>query len=278
MSNISSTGRRLLLAYLVVLGSLSSAPSALGFLVGSHQCHRLALPGCSQATKSVSSSGVFADNNDDTKFTSNDGQNQNNNWKKLRSITTLSTPWMTLQGERLLDNQDQELDYWRVEKEDSAVIVTIVGDEFVLPQPVFRPGLGKCTLDFPGGRVPSGTILTNTDETNSGRKSGKSHQQSIVDVATKIVQRELGLPRASLITSIHQVNRNGWPINSSFSNQLLFGIVAHLDISANEELHNTDTLRYSTSTEGVEALLADLNCLQCRMVLSEWLRLKGQKR
>ena len=76
--------------------------------------------------------------------------------RHCRPSPPLSTPWMILHGERLLDNQGQELDYWRVEKEDSAVIVTIVGDDFVLPQPVFRPGLGSSTLDFPGrehGRV-----------------------------------------------------------------------------------------------------------------------------
>ena len=263
---------------------LSSAPSASGFLVGANQCRRHAWPKCSHATETMSSFGIGADDNDDTHCsrgspdTSDGDKNQNNVWKKLRTITTVSTPWMILHGERLLDDQDQELDYWRVEKDDSLVIVTIVGDEFVLPQPVFRPGLGQCTLDFPGGRIPPGTLLTNVDDTSSGASSETLQQRSIEDLAKQIVQRELGLESANSIASIHQLNRRGWPINSSFSNQLLFGMVAHLDSSANEELQNIDLLRYSTSAEGIEELLTDLNCLQCRMVLSEWLRWRGQER
>ncbi|CAB9507779.1 expressed unknown protein [Seminavis robusta] len=173
-------------------------------------------------------------------------------WTTLHKFTTLSTPWMALHGEKLLDDKGQQLDYWRVEKEDSAIVVSLTSDEFLLPEPSFRPGVGRCTLDFPGGRIPANTDLTGPE------------------VAAQIVQRELGISDDSIV-SIAPINEKGWPINSSFSNQLLYGFLAVLDLS-NDTVLSPGIRKYSTSAEGMEALLEDLECLQCRMVLLEWMR------
>ena len=248
--------RWVLLAYLVC--TLVPGHLALGFSTATQQCRRQAARPPTMRSSSAGDSANINRNSDNS-----------SNWKTLKTITTLSTPWMTLQGERLLDNRGQELDYWRVEKEDSAVIITIMGDDFILPEPSFRPGLGRCTFDFPGGRIPSQIpAITKT-------------KQPMLDIAAQIVGRELGLTSSmsssGSILDIQQINQKGWPINSSFSNQLLFGFVAHLDDSVCSDELTSDLLRYSTSPDGIEALLADLECLQCRMVLCEWLRQEQQR-
>jgi hypothetical protein len=50
-------------------------------------------------------------------------------WDKRGEIGTFTTPWMTLVGELLLDNNGKELEYWRVQKDDSVVILTCQYDE-----------------------------------------------------------------------------------------------------------------------------------------------------
>ncbi len=81
--------------------------------------------------------------------------NEKNQWLLLERFVEIRSPWLTLIGEKLLDEQKRVLDYWRVEKADSVVIVTIHKGLFLLPVPSYRPGVGKATLDFPGGRVQS---------------------------------------------------------------------------------------------------------------------------
>jgi hypothetical protein len=61
------------------------------------------------------------------------------------------------------DDQQSTLEYWRVEKADSLIILPIQKanvdlspssqDRFLLPRSFYRPGLGITTLDFPGGRL-----------------------------------------------------------------------------------------------------------------------------
>ena len=75
-------------------------------------------------------------------------------WTKLEQILEMRSPWFTLIGERLRDDRDRTLDYWRVEKADSAIILTQAQGQFLLPPPSYRPGIAQATLDFPGGRIP----------------------------------------------------------------------------------------------------------------------------
>jgi len=68
---------------------------------------------------------------------------------------------------------------------------------------------------------------------------------------------------------LDELNVEDWAVNSSFSNQKLYGFVAHIQGSS-DLLSNTVAETYPVSSVGVHQLLQDLNCLQCRAVLLEW--------
>lgn len=60
-------------------------------------------------------------------------------------------------------------------------------------------------------------------------------------------------------------------MNSSFSNQQLYGFIAKLVPTVTIDpayLGNS----YPLTTNGIDHLLTELNCLQCRALLLEWLR------
>ena len=80
------------------------------------------------------------------------------------------------------------------------ILIPQQGDRLLLPPPMFRPGLGQTTLDFPGGRLPDAS------------------QQE--EALTAILHRELHVHAAN-IQHIQPLNPDGWPVNSSFSNQSL---------------------------------------------------------
>ena len=169
-------------------------------------------------------------------------------WKTLDRFLEIRSPWFTLLGEHLEDDRQQVIDYWRVEKTDSVVLLTLHDGQLLFPLLNYRPGLGQATLDFPGGRVSEGQ----TPET----------------VVPKILEKELGL-REDAIAHLTLLNPRGWPINSSFSNQKLYGFVVEIDptISVNPDLLGAI---YPTTSEGIRSLFQDLTCLQCRAVLLEW--------
>ncbi|MEQ8380799.1 MAG: NUDIX hydrolase [Coleofasciculus sp. A1-SPW-01] len=169
-------------------------------------------------------------------------------WQTLDRFVEIRSPWLTLIGERLQDDQGQILDYWRVEKADSVVIVTIQAGKFLLPIPTYRPGVGEATLDFPGGRVNS--------------------EQTPITAVPGILSRELGVSEEAIAT-LTPLNSTGWAINSSFSNQYLYGFVAELDptVAVNP---NRIGITYPTTSAGIHSLLQELTCLQCRTVLLEW--------
>ncbi|MEA5508277.1 NUDIX hydrolase [Crocosphaera sp. UHCC 0190] len=174
--------------------------------------------------------------------------NNQPHWHVLERFIEINTPWLTLIGEKLQDERQQVLDYWRVEKADSVVIVTIQNAQFLLPTPSYRPGVKQATLDFPGGRVPSSSTPT--------------------AAVPEILYRELGILNSDII-DLTPLNQTGWAINSSFSNQKLYGFVA--EISPHTVI-NGDRLTgtYPTTSEGVTQLLKALTCLQCRALLWEW--------
>jgi hypothetical protein len=94
-------------------------------------------------------------------------------WKTLDRFVEIRSPWFTLIGEHLQDDRQQVHDYWPIENTDSVVILTIQGGKLLFPLLNYRPGLGKPTLEFPGGRVNAGQ----TSET----------------VAREILEKELGV-------------------------------------------------------------------------------------
>ncbi len=174
-------------------------------------------------------------------------------WQTHDRFLELRSRWMTLIGEHLEDHQGRRLEYWRIEKADSVIILPLQGDRLLLPTPSYRPGVGQITLDFPGGRVAVG--------------------QSAEQAAVLTLERELGIP-ADAISQLAPLNTNGWLVNSSFSNQKLYGFVAHIEhTSAFEMVAAT----YSTNRSGIQELLQKLTCLQCRALLLEWCRNTSQK-
>ena len=175
--------------------------------------------------------------------------NSPEDWQTLERFVEIRSSWLTLIGEKLQDEQQRILDYWRVEKADSVVIVTIQSDRFLLPKPAYRPGVGKATLDFPGGRVLP--------------------QQTTVEAAKIILQRELDIKKSDII-SLKPLNQTGWAINSSFSNQKLFGFVAEIYSQTIVNPEKLTPTTYLNTASGIKNLLQDLTCLQCRAVLLEW--------
>ncbi|MFP4010039.1 MAG: NUDIX hydrolase [Spirulinaceae cyanobacterium] len=160
----------------------------------------------------------------------------------------IRSPWLTLIGEHIEGDRGQVLDYWRVEKADSAVIITLQGDRLILPKPAYRPGLAATTLDFPGGRIP--------------------HEETPLTIAPKILQRELGIS-STAIHHLEQLNETGWAINSSFSNQKLYGLVAIIDPGFAIPIGLIGKT-YDLTKTGLQNLKEDLTCLQCRAVFLEW--------
>ena len=118
---------------------------------------------------------------------------------------------------------------------------------------MYRPGIGEITLDFPGGRVPAGEIAA--------------------AAVGGIIKKELGVTEDA-IDRMEPINAIGWAINSSFSNQKLYGFVAKLHPTAavNPEVIGA---RYPITPQGLSELLKKLTCLQCRSLLLEWQNQKG---
>ncbi|MBE9182350.1 NUDIX domain-containing protein [Oculatella sp. LEGE 06141] len=173
-----------------------------------------------------------------------------NPWQVRDRFLEMHSRWMTLIGEDLQDQQGEILEYWRIEKADSVIVLPIQNDQFLLPLPSYRPGVGQVILDFPGGRVPE----TQTPE----------------QAAIAILKRELGI-EATSVTQLLPLNKEGWAVNSSFSNQSLYGFVAHLNNVENiKQYSEQGFITYPVTPLGVQDLLQRFTCLQCRAVLLEW--------
>ncbi len=171
-------------------------------------------------------------------------------WETLSRFIEINSPWLKLIGEKLKDDQDRILDYWRIEKADSVIVIPIQNQQLLFPIATYRPGVQKITLDFPGGRLPPGV----------------SPRQG----AVTILNKELGI-RAEDLTQITPINQQGWSVNSSFSNQLLYGFAATLTETTTVDPAYLGS-SYPLNSTGIENLLEDLTCLQCRALLLEWLR------
>ena len=169
-------------------------------------------------------------------------------WQVRDRILSLQTQWFTLIGEHLQVPEGPLLEYWRVEKADSVVVLPIQNQQIIMPVPIYRPGVGKATLDFPGGRCPA--------------------NQSPAQATQSILQRELGISPTA-IKHLAPLNPAGWAINSSFSSQMLYGFVAHLKDEAAVSAERV-AATYPLNPAGLAALLENLHCLQCRLVLREW--------
>ncbi len=177
-------------------------------------------------------------------------------WERGDRILELRSRWFTLIGEHWRDHQGQDLEYWRVERAHSVIVLPIHADHILLPPPAYRPGIAAPTYDFPGGRLPDDITP---------------------EAATRaILKRELGVD-PSAIAHLTPLNPDGWVINSSFSNQRLYGWVADLRTpTATPPATWTIAQRHPTTAIGVRTLLNRLTCLQCRAILLDWWTLHTQ--
>jgi hypothetical protein len=169
-------------------------------------------------------------------------------WESISGIVELKSPWVTLIAEKLKDDQGKILEYWRVEKADSVIVITIHNQQLLLPVPVYRPGVKQVTLDFAGGRIPVNV--------------------SPQTAAIAILYKELGI-KETQINKLTPINQQGWLVNSSFSNQQLYGFVAEITSTVNVDPSYLGR-SYPLTSEGINQLLQELNCLQCRALLQEW--------
>lgn len=78
-------------------------------------------------------------------------------WVFVKEVVRIVSQWATFFEEHWVKDKGQELEYWRVERPDSVIVLPIHKGYFLLPQPSFRPGVKHSTLDFPGGRHPAQT-------------------------------------------------------------------------------------------------------------------------
>jgi hypothetical protein len=169
------------------------------------------------------------------------------NWQIINKFVEIKSPWLTLIGEKVLDENHKLLDYWRVKKANSLIIIVIKNNNFILPEPIYRHGLGEITLDFAGGRI----------EDNA----------NVEQIILNILERELNIKKSDIIET-QPINQQHWVINSSFSNQKLLGYVTKISPQTTLKSHR----QYPLNNTGIDALLKDLICVQCRSLLLEYLR------
>jgi hypothetical protein len=88
-------------------------------------------------------------------------------WRSLDERVRIPSKWVTLIGEKWLTDTGETLEYWRVEKADSVIVLPLQGDYFICLPPTFRVGAQRATVDFPGGQVlpnpPQGNGAANFD-------------------------------------------------------------------------------------------------------------------
>jgi ADP-ribose pyrophosphatase YjhB (NUDIX family) len=174
-------------------------------------------------------------------------------WKLLSDIASFKSPWLELIGEKWESEDGQLQEYWRIVSADSVIIIPEQSGEFLLPLKMFRPGVGVETLDFPGGRMALGEQPENA--------------------AVDILWRELGVAE-HMIDTLTYIYDDPKMVNSSTSSQKLFGVHALL----NDEMEDLVAHhRYKTDAAGTHNLLKELECLQCRALLLEFLRIKDIK-
>jgi hypothetical protein len=176
-------------------------------------------------------------------------------WQVEERFVEIRSRWLTVIGEHLVDADGRKLEYWRVEKADSAIVIPVWQGRLILPARIWRPGLQCTTLDFPGGRVAVG--------------------QPPETAARAALERELGVP-SNAVHRLRSLTGNGWAVDSSFSSQRLHGYAADLDPAAFPQ-PPAGTSTFAATDAGVETLLDVLTCLQCRALLLEWRRRPGRE-
>jgi hypothetical protein len=156
--------------------------------------------------------------------------------QKLESAIILQNKWITLCKDDYLSNDGSRLEYWRIERSDSVIIVARQNGYFLLTPMQSRPGIDQKTLDFPGGRI------NDIDPRQA---------------AIQTLRREFQLAD-TVNLNVEPIIKQPLFVDSAFSSQKVYGFVTELP----DDLETVDTKRY-----GADELLEKLQCMQCRTFL-----------
>lgn len=168
----------------------------------------------------------------------------NNKWQRLERIVKLKSRWITVYADKMLDHENNELEYWHFDRADSVIIIPIQNNNILLPQPIYRVGVGKVMLDLPGGRI--------------------ENSKNIELTIRRILQKELGVP-PELLSSLQMLHNKPYAVDSSFSSQKLY--IFTVTIKSGKLLKEPYLQIPIAETN---RLLNKLECGQCRLVLHEF--------
>lgn len=169
-----------------------------------------------------------------------------NRYKIIDTFFNYKSKWVEFIGEVCFDGRNK-LDYYRIKRSDSIIILPIIDDKLLFPQLYYRHGVQEYTLDFPGGRIDS------TDNINSS--------------VLKILKNELGVFEKD-VSSIQLVSsEKGYYVDSSFSTQKLYTVTVTLN--SNEKKYKKKSL-LKINKDNIWELYSKMDCLQCRFALIDW--------
>ena len=182
-------------------------------------------------------------------------------WTYMSEIARIQSPWITIVAEHFQNEKHVPIDYWRIERPDSVIVIVLHNEMLLFPKAQYRPGINETTLDFCGGRVPPGM------------------EGDPVRAVPGIVERELGFHMKQEeenikyeVTSLN-TNCDGWPVDSSVSSQRLFGFLVNIrdDVELDEKSLHERKVNVNNATDVSLLFSQDLKCLQCRSLLMEWI-------
>jgi hypothetical protein len=182
-------------------------------------------------------------------------------WTYISEIARIQSPWITIVAEHFKNENSDPIDYWRIERPDSAIVIVLHKNMLIFPKAQYRPGINEVTLDFCGGRVPF------------------EMEGEPIRAVPRILEKELGFRtkengggniKEYEITSLN-INGYGWPVDSSVSSQKLFGFLVTIrdDVELDENFLHERKVNVENATDMNLLLSKELKCLQCRSLLME---------
>ncbi|BCX11183.1 MAG: hypothetical protein KatS3mg067_0121 [Thermosynechococcus sp.] len=121
------------------------------------------------------------------------------NWRSREELVGIPSKGVTLIAEKWLTDRGETLEYWRVEKADSVIVLPLQGDTILICLPPTLPvGVQRATVDFRG-------------------RQGLPHQTPRAMVP-QILTRELGMTSDAL-QAIIPISGQPGRVNGAFSNQ-----------------------------------------------------------
>ena len=164
-------------------------------------------------------------------------------WRHIGERLRLKSRWVTVVCDQW-QVADGVIDYWRVERPNSVVVVPWTQSGVYVLAPNYRPGIASSTTDFPGGRW---------------------EERSSEDAAYGILKREVGLSPGDL-QDLRPVGR-ARNVDSSFSSQQLMVYSVKLIAPLSTGQLSLIPIRHFTDFQKARA---SIDCLQCSSALTDW--------